>query len=80
MRLSCLVRPGVPAVTTAWWSKPELQDDIRLFTVPQRDSANWNKIYNKRTGAERGFALLKEHLGLESSLRVRGVYVYQNSF
>lgn len=53
--------------------KTRIHDDIRLFTVPHRESENWNKIYNKRTGAERGFALLKEHLGLESGLRVRGI-------
>jgi len=53
--------------------KTNIHDDIRLHTVPHRESANWNKIYNKRTGAERGFGLLKEHLGLESSLRVRGI-------
>jgi transposase len=34
---------------------------------------NWKLLYNKRTSVERCFGRLKEHLGLETGLNVRGI-------
>lgn len=53
--------------------KTRSRKDSRLFTVPHRGTTNWHNLYNKRTGVERCFARLKEHLGLETGLNVRGI-------
>jgi IS5 family transposase len=53
--------------------KTRARQDSRLFTVPHRGTSNWKLLYNKRTGVERCFARLKEHLGLETGLNVRGI-------
>ena len=52
--------------------KTRVKDDPRLFCTPHRGTANWQKLYNKRTAVERCFSRLKEHLGLEKGLNVRG--------
>ena len=53
--------------------KTRARQDSRLFTVPHRGTSNWKLLYNKRTGVERCFGRLKEHLGLETGLNVRGI-------
>lgn len=52
--------------------KTRVKDDPRLFSLPHRGSENWCKLYNKRTGVERCFGRLKEHLGLDK-LTLRGI-------
>lgn len=51
--------------------KTKVKDDPRYISIPHRDSQGWQEIYNKRTGIERTFARLKEHLNLEN-ITVRG--------
>lgn len=51
--------------------KTSVKQDARLFTVPHRGTRNWNRLYNLRTSAERCFGRLKEHLGLETGLKLR---------
>lgn len=53
--------------------KTRARQDSRLFCTPHRGTANWQKLYNKRTAVERCFSRLKEHLGLETRLNVRGI-------
>jgi IS5 family transposase len=53
--------------------KTRARQDPRLFTVPHRGTSNWKLLYNKRTGVERCFGRLKEYLGLETGLNVRGI-------
>jgi IS5 family transposase len=53
--------------------KTRARQDSRLFTVPHRGTTNWKLLYNKRTSVERCFGRLKEHLGLETGLNVRGI-------
>jgi transposase len=53
--------------------KTRARQDSRLFTVPHRGTLNWKHLYNKRTTVERCFGRLKEHLGLETGLNVRGI-------
>lgn len=52
--------------------KTRVKDDPRQFSLPHRGSENWCKLYNKRTGVERCFGRLKEHLGLDK-LTLRGI-------
>ena len=52
--------------------KTRVKDDPRLFCTPHRGTDNWRKLYNKRTGVERCFGRLKEHLGLDK-LTLRGL-------
>ncbi len=53
--------------------KTRAKQDSRLFCTPHRGTTNWQKLYNKRTTVERCFGRLKEHLGLETGLNVRGI-------
>lgn len=46
--------------------KTRVKDDPRLFCTPHRETDNWRKLYNKRTGVERCFGRLKEHIGLDN--------------
>jgi hypothetical protein len=53
------------------------------FELKERDLEKWQKIYDKRTAAERFHSHIKEQLGLERNLRVKGiesVEVYTNLF
>ena len=53
------------------------------FELKERDPEKWQKIYDKRTTAERFHSHVKEQLGLERNLRVKGiesVEVYTNLF
>ena len=53
------------------------------FELKERDLEKWQKIYDKRTTAERFHSHVKEQLGLERNLRVKGiesVEVYTNLF
>jgi hypothetical protein len=53
------------------------------FELKERDPEKWQKIYDKRTAAERFHSHIKEQLGLERNLRVKGiesVEVYTNLF
>lgn len=52
--------------------KTRIKDDPRLFCTPHRGTTNWNKLYDKRTSSERCFSRLKENLGLETGLRLKG--------
>ena len=52
--------------------KTRVKDDPRLFCTPHRGTENWRKLYNKRTGVERCFGRLKEHIGLDN-LTLRGL-------
>jgi len=52
--------------------KTRVKDDPRLFCTPHRETENWHKLYNQRSGVERCFGRLKEHLGLEH-LKLRGI-------
>ena len=45
--------------------KTNIKDDPRLFCTPHRGTKNWQKLYDKRTSAERYFSRSKEYLGLE---------------
>lgn len=53
--------------------KTRARQDPRLFCTPHRGTTNWQSLYNKRTCVERCFGRLKEHLGLETGLNVRGI-------
>jgi len=53
--------------------KTRSRKDPRLFCTPHRGTANWQNLYNKRTSVERCFGRLKEYLGLETGLHVRGI-------
>ena len=62
--------------------KTKTRDEPRLFCSPHQGTANWKRIYNKRTGSERCFGRLKEHLGLKD-LNLQGIskvetHVYLN--
>lgn len=46
--------------------KTRVKDDPRYVSTPHRGTKNWTKLYNKRTGVERCFSRLKEHLNLEN--------------
>jgi hypothetical protein len=53
------------------------------FELKERNPEAWQKIYDKRTTAERFHSHVKEQLGLERNLRVKGiesVEVYTNLF
>ncbi|MDD4802665.1 MAG: transposase, partial [Syntrophomonas sp.] len=52
--------------------KTRVKDAPRLFCTPHRGTDNWRKLYNKRTGVERCFGRLKEHIGLDN-LTLRGL-------
>lgn len=53
--------------------KTRASKDPRLFTTPHRGTTNWQNLYKKRTTVERCFGRLKENLGLETGLNVRGI-------
>lgn len=42
--------------------KINVNDDLRRFCIPHRNSKNWQKIYDKRTSVERCNSRLKENL------------------
>lgn len=51
--------------------KTRPRDDLRLFSVPHRNTAIWENLYKQRTAVERCNSRLKKHLNLEA-LTVRG--------
>jgi Transposase and inactivated derivatives len=53
--------------------KTRASQDSRLFCTPHRGTAHWKNLYNQRTAVERCFGRLKENLGLETGLNVRGI-------
>lgn len=63
--------------------KVNVNDDLRRFSLPHRDTKNWKKMYNKRTSVERCNGRLKENL-TANDLHVGGIqkvktYVYFNA-
>lgn len=53
--------------------KVHIKDNPRIHSPIHRGSERWKKEYKARTSVERTHARLKEHLGLEKNLRVRGM-------
>ncbi|NLI92537.1 MAG: transposase [Peptococcaceae bacterium] len=64
-------------------TKVNVNQDLRRFCLPHRNTRNWELLYDKRTSVERSFARLKEHL-TANDLHVRGVekvksYIFLNA-
>lgn len=63
--------------------KVNVNDDLRRFSIPHRDSRKWKELFEKRTSVERCNSRLKEKL-TANDLHVRGIekvtaYVYLNA-
>ena len=64
-------------------TKVNVNEDLRRFCLPHRNTKNWELLYDKRTSVERSFARLKEHL-TANDLHVRGIqkvksYIFLNA-
>lgn len=64
-------------------TKVNVNQDLRRFSMPHRDTKHWKELYNKRPSVERCFSRLKENL-TANDLHVRGIekvktYVFLNA-
>ncbi|MGG1576284.1 transposase [Fictibacillus sp. NRS-1165] len=51
--------------------KINVKDNVRKFSIPHRDSAEWNQLYKERNSVERCFSRLKTNM-TANNLHVRG--------
>lgn len=63
--------------------KIDATKDLRRFSIPHRDSENWQKLYDERTSVERCNSRLKEYL-TSNDIHVQGIekvttYLYINA-
>ena len=57
--------------------KVNINDDLRRFSSPHRDTQGWNTLYNERTSVERCFSRLKENLTV-NDLHLGGIENVKN--